>query len=221
MANNNTIFDFMKYVTQTYFLPSPPQVLSMCQGCMLACTHFYALVCSPNFKWFVLAYLVLTVAFRYRRGVLRARASVALRQATQPRHMACGPDAEVRPPARSVTSDHAMQTKLQKSETSVQATGQMQTNLLKLEAMHKQLKQDIIVLQITQMEFDKQRNADYAKFVVLMQKAMSDKTGALTIENHKCFLSSLHETNWVLNRQCTQRMQDDSNNKLHMMFHTD
>jgi hypothetical protein len=216
MANNNTIFDFMKYVTQTYFLPSPPQVLSMCQTFMLARTHFYALVCSPT-KWFVLAFLVFTVAFRYRRGVLRDRASVARWQASQPRHMsnpdvpcrppASGPDVPCRPPARP--------------ETSAQATGQMQTNLLKLEAMQKQLKQDIIVLQCTQMEFEKQRNADSAKFVVLMQKAMSDKTGGLTIENHKCFLSSLHETNWALNHQCTQRMQDDSNNKLHMMFNTD
>jgi hypothetical protein len=184
---------------------------------MLAWTHFYALVCSPNFMWFMLAYLVFTVAFRLRRGVLRARASQALRQATQPRHMS-GPDVPCRPPASSPDVPCRPPAR---SETSAQATGQMQTNLLKLEAMHKQLKQDIIVLQITQMEFDKQRNADYAKFVVLMQKAMSDKTGALTIENHKCFLSSLHETNWVLNRQCTQRMQDDSNNKLHMMFNTD
>ena len=218
----NFMTHFMQFMDQASFSVATPRVLSALKGCVKACTHFYALMCSPNFIWFVLAYVVLTVAFRYRRGVLRARASDALRQATQPRHMACGPDAEDRPPARSATSDHApaqMQTNLQKSATPVQATGLMQTNLLKLQAIQKQLKQDILVLQITEMQFEKQRTADHAKFVVLMNKAISDHKSGLEIENHNCFLSSLHESNWVLNRQCVQRMQNASNAKLNMMFH--
>jgi len=112
-----------------------------------------------------------------------------------------------------------MQTNLQKSATSVHATGQMQTNFLKLKAMQKRLEEDIMVLQITQAHFEKQRIRDYAKFVVLMNKAISDHKSGLEIENHNCFLSSLHESNWVLNRQCVQRMQNASNAKLNMMFH--
>jgi len=168
----NFMTHLMQFMHQESFSVATPRVMSALKGCVLACTHFYALMCSPNFIWFVLAYVVLTVAFRYRRGVLRARASVALRQATQPRHMAC-PDAEDRPPVRSATSDHApaqMQTNLQKSATPVQATGLMQTNLLKLDAMRLQLKQDIMALQITEIQFEKQRAVDHAEFMVKVKR---------------------------------------------------
>ena len=208
MFPDNSMFHLMKFMNQAYAPEYTPKVLSFCKGCVLACKHWYALVCSPNFIWFVLAFLVLVVVLRYHRGVLRDRASVALSQAalmtTEPRDIACGPDAVVHPPAKSATS--------------YQATGLMQTNLQNLEAMVMVLKQDIVVFKITQMDFEKQLNKDHAQFVKKMKEAISNNRSALEIEGMKCYVTSLHQNTWVLKQQSAQRMQDTSNDQLEKMI---
>jgi hypothetical protein len=128
----------------------------------------------------------------YKWAVLRVRASVAPRQAAPATTEPC-----VTPRA--------------KLSTSVNATGQMLTNLQTLATLRQMLERDIADYASIQMQFEERGNNDQAAWMTFMENARSQKKGAPAMADMKRHLDNVRQENYILKRECERRMQAASN----------